>query len=299
MSSGAADGERATRAATELRSELAEVKDRLKRMTRERDDLAGRSRQEQRAAAEPLRSEQQELARLRERVAAADAARERERAEAERQVAELGVALERCRSDVKKAREERARADRRLQETRSGPAWGRGGLDLARALDAVSAGAVRVLPDDVPGESGEPLSLPAGVRPDSVEAVRAVLRHPAPKHLVIDGYNVGLALAGGQAAEVRARLDPVLARLRASARPPRSVTVVYDSAIEASRVRGVAGVVVRFAPPGTSADDVIVAAAATPGTVVVSNDRAVRERSEQAGAIALWAEALVAWSRRR
>jgi rRNA-processing protein FCF1 len=64
-------------------------------------------------------------------------------------------------------------------------------------------------------------------------------------------------------------------------------------------VAGIGGVVVTFAPPGTSADDVIVRLAAVPGTVVISNDREVRERATQAGALALWSEALVAWARRR
>jgi hypothetical protein len=91
----------------------------------------------------------------------------------------------------------------------------------------------------------------------------------------------------------------VLGRIRTVARPPRSVAVVYDSGIEGSRSDGVAGVAIRFADPGVTADDVIVSIAGIPGTVVISNDREVRERSERIGALALWAEALVAWSRRR
>ena len=94
---------------------------------------------------------------------------------------------------------------------------------------------------------------------------------------------------------------PRTTRLRALARPPRSVTVVYDSQLEGSdgfKVQGVSGVSVRFTAPGSSADDVIVGMAA-PGTVVISNDRAVRERSERNGAVALWSEALVAWVRKR
>jgi hypothetical protein len=166
-------------------------------------------------------------------------------------------------------------------------------------LDSLAAAGVRVIPDAevIPGAVAP--ALPGGVRPDSAEAVDRVLEHRGPKHIVVDGYNVGLALAAGKAAEVRARLDPVLGRLRTMARPPRSVTVVYDSSREGSRVSGVSGVVVTFAPPGTSADDVIVRLAAVPGTVVISNDREVRERAAGVGALALWAEALVAWARRR
>ena len=74
------------------------------------------------------------------------------------------------------------------------------------------------------------------------------------------------------------------------------MTVVYDSSREGSKAKGVAGVAVRFAPPGTTADDVIVGLAGIPGTVVISNDREVRERAERRRP-ALWAEALVAWAK--
>jgi hypothetical protein len=161
----------------------------------------------------------------------------------------------------------------------------------------LAAAAVRVIPDNEVVKGKVALRLPEGVRPDAADAVEWVLDRSGPKHILVDGYNVGLALASGKASEVRAWLEPCSADPHVPV--PRSVTVVYDSSIEGSRTGGVAGVAVHFAPPGTTADDVIVGMAATAGTVVISNDREVRERSESAGALSLWAEALVAWARRR
>jgi hypothetical protein len=298
-SAGSGAGERSGREAETLRAERNEARERLRETTKERDESRREVRRLERAAAEPGRIDQAGAARHRERLAETEAEREQERADHQRRVGELESELKRQAAALRKARAERAAAETRLEETRLAPGWAKGGASLARALDSVTAAAVRVIPDAeaIPGTVA--LSLPGGVRPDSAEAVDQVLAHPGPKHLVVDGYNVGLALAAGKAAEVRARLDPVLGRIRTMARPPRSVTVVYDSSREGSRVTGVAGVVVTFAPPGVSADDVIVKLAAVPGTVVISNDREVRERAASAGALALWAEALVAWARRR
>lgn len=296
---GAAVGDRVAHEAEKLRAERTELRARLKEASQERDALRQEVRRLERSATEPVRADLQGAARHRERLVETEAERARERSEHQRVVAELRAEVQRHVTAERKAREERAAMEAKLEQSRLGPGWSRGGAGLARSLDSLAAAAVRVIPEAEAGVGAVPLSLPRGVSPDTAEAVDRVLDHGGPKHLVIDGYNVGLALASGQAAEVRARLDPVLARLRTLARPPRSVAVVYDSSLEGSSVRGVAGVVVRFAPPGTSADDVIVGLAAVPGTVVISNDREVRERATRAGALALWAEALVAWSRQR
>ena len=297
--SGSGAGDRTAREAEALRAERSEARDRLREAIKERDEARREIRRVERAAAEPERAQQAGAARHREELAETQAERERERAEHQRRLTALEGELKTKSAALQKARAERAEALARADETRLASGWAKGGASLARALDSVAAAAVRVIPDAeaIPGAVAP--SLPAGVRPDSADAVDRVLEHRGPKHIVVDGYNVGLALASGKAAEVRARLDPVLGRVRTLARPPRSVTVVYDSSREGSRVSGVAGVVVTFAPPGTSADDVIVRLAAVPGTVVITNDREVRERAERVGALALWAEALVAWARRR
>jgi hypothetical protein len=171
----------------------------------------------------------------------------------------------------------------------------RGGADLARLVDQLAAAAVRVIPENEVVKGTIALRLPEGVRPDGADAVEWVLDRPGPKHILVDGYNVGLALAAGKASEVRARLEPVLGRIRTVARPPRSVTVVYDSSIEGSRTGGVAGVAVQFAPPGITADDDRLRPprrnrrSATIGGL----------HTERAGRFRFWAEALVPGRRRR
>jgi hypothetical protein len=297
--SGAVAGDRAANTADKAKVEKSELRDKLRQTVRERDELQAEVRRLERAAAEPARTEHQSAARLRERLADAEAAHTEVRAALQARVAELEGETGRLREAIQKERQGRSRAEKKLDDHRITPGWVRGGADLARVLDQLAAAAVRVIPENEVIKGAVAMRLPEGILPDGADAVEWVLARSGPKHIVVDGYNVGLALAAGKAAEVRARLEPVLGRIRTVARPPRSVTVVYDSSIEGSRTGGVAGVAVHFAPPGTTADEVIVGMAATAGTVVISNDREVRERSEGSGALALWSEALVAWSRRR
>jgi hypothetical protein len=79
-----------------------------------------------------------------------------------------------------------------------------------------------------------------------------------------------------------------------------TVTVVWDSNADQPGSRKPRGIDVRFAPAGVEADDVVVKiAAGLRRCVVITNDRAVRERAERTGALALWSDALVDWARRR
>ena len=298
-SGGAAAGDRAGAASDKVRTEAAEAKEKVRVLTRQLTEARSELRRAEKAAAEPTRTEQTGVARLKQQHAAAEEAGRERRTQLEADVKSSAAEVARLKEELRREHQARSRAERKLEEERGTPSWAKGGLELARMLDQVSAAAIRVIPDGETAAGTDPPRLPKGVRPDSADAVDHVLKHPGPKHLVVDGYNVGLSLASGKAADVRSRLDPVLVRLRTLARPPRSVAVVYDSSIEGSRSGGAAGVMVHFAPPGVTADDLIVKMAATPGTVVISNDRAVRERAEALGALALWAEALVAWVRKR
>ena len=96
----------------------------------------------------------------------------------------------------------RRRPPSRTLKSPGRPTWAKGGAELARAIDSVAAAAVRITPDNKVVKRLAPLRLPKGVRPDGAEAVDLVLDHRGPTHLVVDGYNVGLALASGKAAEV-------------------------------------------------------------------------------------------------
>ena len=90
-----------------------------------------------------------------------------------------------------------------------------------------------------------------------------------------------------------------MSRFKLRSMAPVNVVVVYDSAVNAETATeaGPGGVWVRFTTMGLTADDEIrrLAAEAEEPVVVVSSDREVREGSEQFGAIALWAEALIPW----
>ena len=78
-----------------------------------------------------------------------------------------------------------------------------------------------------------------------------------------------------------------------------TIEVVFDSDLADGRPMTVteSGVVVRFAEADVIADDVLVELAAVHGTasIVISDDREVRDRSARHGATVLWAKALAAW----
>lgn len=286
-------------------------------LSAERDSWKKKARevQKQLAAAKAKLAAAEKASRAPERALKAEAAR---KTAAERNVAEawdaeraaLQQQVEAATNDLKKAREETRRlrrtlaaAEARAEEARTGPGWlGRDPVDLARHLDDLMTRARRVTARE-PSESPRPgkIVLPVGVAPDSAESIDVVLRAGGPVAVIVDGYNAGLALRAETASEVRSRLEPLLSRLRTLGGPALILTVVWDSSLEhAASWRPGGGVDVRFAPPGVPADDVVVEiSAAAPRSVVITNDREVRERAERAGALALWSDALVAWSRRR
>jgi predicted RNA-binding protein with PIN domain len=118
--------------------------------------------------------------------------------------------------------------------------------------------------------------------------------------VVIDGHNLLGAMDASTMATGRARrtlitsLGRLVRHLGSS-----SVEVVFDSVLRDGRPVATSddGVVIRFAPEELIADDVIVGLAAEHGvaTVVISDDREVRERSSRYRATTLWAQALAAW----
>lgn len=300
--SGRAAGGANSRELDRLRASIDVEKDRVRKATSQRDEARRVLRELERAASEPAREERREAERARGEIAALEARLVDAEARHAEQTGALSAELEAMRQGLRRVRQERADLEGRLDSLRGGSAFSRDPDDLAKNLDALVAAADRAMGTASAGAAGGTTgpALAPGVAPDSAAAIDVVLAHPGPVHLVVDGYNVGILLAGMvDASEVRSRLDPVLARLRTMAVPPRTVTVVYDSNMTGGRVEGTAGVSVRFAPPGIPADDVIVELAATPGAVVISNDRAVRERSASRGALALWSDAVVAWARRR
>jgi len=91
---------------------------------------------------------------------------------------------------------------------------------------------------------------------------------------------------------------PVAERLIRLARGALRVVVVFDGADEEAEPRMPGGrLAVRFSAGRIADDEIVDLARNTPGPVVViSDDRAVRERAERTGAVALWSRALAEWA---
>jgi len=227
-------------------------------------------------------------------------------AEAEAARAEVQDVLAEQRVQFRRLRRERAAAER---EARRGGAASFGGdaIDMARTLDHMAAGVrpPRSLPKPQHGQTASAsdlarLALPAGVAPDSPDAVTWLVGSAGVFSLIVDGYNVLFHLDRGDFSTGRARqrLAQELGRLKREAGTAR-VIVVYDSALPGGRrARPTAGgVEVRFAEEDRLADEevILLAGDLTGSVVVVSSDREVREGAESAGALALWSEALVGW----
>jgi hypothetical protein len=229
---------------------------------------------------------------------------------------ELTAAVERARSETGEAEaklrrlREELRAERRARataEAAAAEAAGSGGWSavdpesLAAKLDDVALLARPAAnPGPVDGPAPDPvMGLPTGVRPDLSAAIEWLLADAPPATVLIDGYNAGFVLAGaGNPAAARQRLELEASRLVTLAAGRLAVVVVYDSDRgEGTRTSRRGGVEILFTD-GRSADDVVVELVADLAgrRIVISNDRDVRERSEAAGAVPLWSDALAAWA---
>jgi predicted RNA-binding protein with PIN domain len=282
----------------------AEAKKRWQEAKRQIRDLERLRREEVEAVRAQLRElreadriEDEERARL---VAELEAARARAEADYQAEIA-TGETLK---ARLRKAENLRADVEKRVQS--GGTAWASGDpIALARHLDTL----VRTVEADPalleftkPTRERE-WKLPPGARPDDRNAIDWLARQPRPFTLLVDGYNVTFRLSAGPDAAARERLNEELSRFKLRAMTPVYVVVVYDSAINPEVETGIGpgGIWLRYTKHGLTADDEIrrLASEAEDPVVVVSSDREVREGSEQFGAIAVWAEALVAWIRER
>ena len=287
-----------------LAAEVASLKERLRR---ERDEF-DRERRELREALEAERAPTRSL-----REAERQAARELGEAEEawRRREQELTDELERVASELRRAQES-ARAERRARAeieaaTSSGDtAFPSDPVALARLLDGLAAHvtALQAPPrrgSEAPAERPRPtLSLDPSIRPDTAEAVDWLAGSGASS-VVVDGYNLGFQLAGLDAERARARAVEAVRRLAAVV-PATAVTIVFDSNVEdaagSPEVKAGAAAVA-FTSGGSADDEIVDRACAGEAAVVVSNDRDLRHRAEACGAVVLWSDALVEWSRRR
>jgi hypothetical protein len=151
----------------------------------------------------------------------------------------------------------------------------------------VAIGRLQEQVDRAPGpvadaSHGRPLELPSELGPDTTEAASWLARRVSL--LLVDGYNVSLALRGGHPLEEQRRwlierIRPMV--VRGSATP----VLVFDGDGQASSRRDRSGVEVRFTAAGTTADDEIgfaVAATADP-VLVITDDAELRERVRAEG----------------
>lgn len=179
-------------------------------------------------------------------------------------------------------------------------------VEAARRLDEVVQaffpGPDPVVMEPVPSGS-EPLALPAGVAPDSPQAVEWLIELDRPFVLLVDGYNVTAKMYPPHRfsrPEIRDRLQNDLAELKVRARGRPRITVVWDSgrASETSAETLPNGIEVRYTREGWKADDELIDLAGGLGAsaVVFSSDREVREGAQRAGSLGLWSEALAAWA---
>ncbi|HEX2152748.1 MAG TPA: hypothetical protein VHL52_02100 [Acidimicrobiia bacterium] len=261
---------------------------------------------------EAVRSGEEDVAvaerRVRDRLRAQIETAERGRAEAERQARDEARQAARLASRVERAQAELAAAEARVEtlrqllekERRSASAaqpeaGGRGWfpsdpVEMAQELDRIVT-AVRRPPASGPAviRSDETVRIPAGMRPDRLEVIQWLMRHPL--RWLIDGYNVAFQVSDEPDSDIRRRLVAAAGRLAGLAAPGSMVVVAFDSSVDTSSLPTNRRVRVVYAH---SADEWIIEHAA-PQTVVVSSDRRVRDEAEQAGAIGVWSEALAAW----
>lgn len=224
--------------------------------------------------------------------------------EARAELAETGQRLAETRGDLER--------ERRIEHAQPAPP---AGLNVWADLDAVEAarqldgvvqaffpGPAPVAIDPVPADE-EPLALPAGVAPDSPQAVEWLIELDRPFALLVDGYNVTAKMYPPDRfslPEIRDRLQNDLAELKVRAKGSPRITVVWDSgrAIETSAATLPNGIEVRYTREGWKADDELIDLAGGLGAsaAVVSSDREVREEAQRAGSLGLWSEALANWA---
>lgn len=274
-----------------LRAELTEARDAGRAADTDRDEEITRLRARVRAqgnqvrqAEDAVRDTRSELAELRrstdERLAAAEAARDRERARAiaERtRAARAGEAVQ----DAQDVASVAARADRvRLEllvETLGGA------LDGLRRELSLGAGGPRPA-DLVAGAGGRLATRSTVADPAGLDRVLAL----PGAHLIVDGYNV--SKTGYPELTLYDQRTRLIGRLGVlAARTAAEVTCVFDGAsVHAAADRRPRGVRVLFSDPGVTADEVIrsLVAAEPSGRplVVVSSDREVADGVRRRGA---------------
>lgn len=269
----------------EAQRKIAEQERRLGEMASERRSEAAGDARTERDTTRVVKELESELARLQATV---DAAEEKSRRLSEARIEERAL---------------RRTAEAGLAAAAETEGWADDPTELADRLDRLGLMArlpARARESRYEETGAEEIALPPGVAPDAKPAIDWLIDLPIAATVIVDGYNLGYFMAGDQLpGPARIRVAPVVERLQRVAKGRFKIIVVYDSNLGPAETPPSPGpITVRYSEAGETADDEIVRlVAATPGVrVVVSNDRGVRDRSERAGAIVLWSQALAAWT---
>lgn len=153
------------------------------------------------------------------------------------------------------------------------------------------------------GHDREPLSIPDGVSPDERSAIAALIDQN-PRRIVIDGYNIAGLISSGSLASAANRTTVIAKAERLASVSGARVIVVFDAQGAEPRDGDVreayvspGGAEVRFSLT-RSADDQIVEIIQGDATrsIVITNDRELRERCVIDGCVPVWSSAFVDWS---
>ncbi|WP_130649958.1 NYN domain-containing protein [Egicoccus halophilus] len=278
------------------RRELERARERLRATREERDALrrrldAAQAELERRdaAAVELARGRQtadEEVARLRDRLAQLEVERERAVARERRRGEAAQTRLREELAELRRREDERRNERRRADERREAQQAEARRLEEERRRNR-RARAPRVVP-------GRPSTLPSGVVPGTAEAVGMLLH--AGRLVLVDGYNLTRRHRDHLDLETQRSW---LVRLLATAALQRRIrpVAVFDGerASVARPALASREVEVRFTPAGITADDeVVLAVEATDEPVlVVTDDRELQARVSASGADVTGTDAFV------
>lgn len=282
----------------ELEAELSEAKDRLAAARRSHEEALADLRERDRTARTNLIEEARRLRREVEDVSAAAERASEGRDRWEERAVELEAALASERERRRRDAGDGARATiARTPFTVTDPG------SLARHLDLVERTARpyrRSTAEIGDGAESQPLALPSGVLPDAADAIDA-LASLGPDLILIDGYNLA-GVIDSAPFHTRAGRDRVMPGASALRRlVGAAVVIVFDATDVEGRSgsRSVDGIDIVFAQERSADDEIVgIVAAGDARTVVVTNDRELRERCAMVGALPIWSDAVVAWLNR-
>jgi hypothetical protein len=219
--------------------------------------------------------------------------------EVRRLSADLASAEDRAASAVQKSRRRGATLGQQGQGQRTDPAPS-DPLELARWLDNVER---NIRPFRAMGvvahrrAAAAPLQIQPGLAPDSPSSLVSLIEQQ-PRRFLLDGYNIGGEIHADRFSTRSARDDVIRHAGKLARSTEAEVRVVFDGPDDEERsgFRSSAGVVVSFSR-GDKADDVIAALVASDPdrTVVITNDRELRDRCTVEGCIPIWSSAFLEW----